>query len=226
MCGRYSYAPTKKQVQEQLKGLDTPAQFRLRYNIAPTQQALVILHEAPDQLTELTWGLVPRWSKDGANGGKLINARAETVAEKPSFQNAFRHRRCLVPADSFYEWRTEADRRKLPFRIRYKNGDLMFMAGIWEDWKQGDLHKRTFSIITSGANTDMNDLHDRMPVLLTTEEQRQEWLFGTPEDALQQLAKVTPDGLLEKYRVSEKLNTPYNEGPELHEPVPSDGALF
>jgi len=217
MCGRYSYAPTKKQIAEQLKGKEIPAQFQLRYNIAPTQKALVILHETPDQLSALTWGLVPFWSKDGKEGGKMINARAETVAEKPAFRNAFRHHRCLVPADSFYEWRKEGT-QKLPYRIRYKNGELMFMAGIWEDWHHGEEHKQTFSIVTSGANTDMNDLHDRMPLLLTTEEQRQEWLFGTPEEAVQQLSNVTPDGLLEKYRVSTKLNKPIYDEPDLHEP--------
>ncbi len=217
MCGRYSYAPTKKQIAEQLPGKDAPAKFRPRYNIAPTQQALVIHSEAPDQLVEMAWGLVPRWSKDGKGGGKMINARAETVAEKPAFRDAFRHRRCLVPADSFYEWRTDENKKKLPYRIRYKNGELMFMAGIWEEWRQGDEKKRTFSIITSGANTDMNDLHDRMPLLLTTEEQRQEWLFGKPEEAMEQLSLVTPDGLLEKYRVSVKLNTPAYDEPDLHE---------
>ena len=194
MCGRYSYAPTKKQIAEQLKGKEIPAEFQLRFNIAPTQKAMVILHETPDQLSELTWGLVPFWSKDGKEGGKMINARAETVAEKPAFRNAFQHHRCLVPADSFYEWRKEG-MNKLPYRIRYKNGELMFMAGIWEEWRHGEEYKRTFSIITSGANTDMNDLHDRMPLLLTTEEERQEWLFGTMEEAIEQLTHVTPDGL-------------------------------
>ncbi len=224
MCGRYSYAPTKKQIAEQLKGKEIPAKFQLRYNIAPTQKALVILHDSPDQLTELTWGLVPFWSKDGKEGGKMINARAETVAEKPAFKQAFRQRRCLVPADSFYEWRKEGD-QKLPYRIRYKNGELMFMAGIWEDWRHGDEHKRTFSIVTSGANTDMNDLHDRMPLLLTTAEEQQDWLFGTPEQAMEQLTQPNPDGLLEKYRVSTRLNKPANEGPELHEPeLENDGS--
>ncbi len=220
MCGRYSYAPTKKQVEEQLQGKDAPAKFRLRYNIAPTQQALVIHSHAPDQMVEMGWGLVPHWSKDGKGGGKMINARAETVAEKPAFRDAFRHRRCLVPADSFYEWRTDEDRKKLPYRIRYKNGDLMFMAGIWEEWRHGDEPKCTFSIVTSGANTDTNDLHDRMPLLLTTEEQRQKWLFGKPEEAIEQLSRMTPDGLLEKYRVSTKLNTPYYDEPDLHEAEP------
>ncbi|MEO6038746.1 MAG: SOS response-associated peptidase family protein, partial [Saprospiraceae bacterium] len=124
-------------------------------------------------------------------------------------------------ADSFYEWRKEGS-RKLPYRIRYKNGEMMFLAGIWEEWRRGEERKRTFSIVTSGANTDMNDLHDRMPVLLTTEAQRQEWLFGSPEDALQQLANPTPDGLLEKYRVSTKLNTPYYDEPDLHDPALAD----
>ncbi len=198
--------------------MEQPPQFRVRYNIAPTQKALVIINDVPNKLSELTWGLVPSWSKDGANGGKMINARAETVAEKPAFRNAFKYRRCLVPADSFYEWRKEGD-RKLPYRIRYKSGELMFMAGIWEDWHPGDAHKRTFSIVTSGANTDMNDLHDRMPFLLSTEAQRQEWLFGTPEEAAEQLKSVTPDGLLERYQVSTKLNTPIHDEPDLHDPV-------
>jgi putative SOS response-associated peptidase YedK len=224
MCGRYAFAPTKKQQQEQLKQLDVPENLIIRYNIAPTQDAYIITNDAPERLQLVQWGLIPNWSPDGKNQGKLINARAESISEKPSFAASLRHRRCLVPADSFYEWRKAAGGKKEPYRIFLKNGELLFMAGIWDRW--GPEQLLSFSIITTKPNLEMTRLHNRMPVLLTSPEMRNTWLSDISEDiALNMLQKV-PDGILEMYRVSEKLNGVGLDTAQLQEKVPESLTLF
>lgn len=223
MCGRYSLAPKPQQLEQSLPGLTVPAQLEISYNVAPTQQAYVVTKQAPYSLQRMEWGLVPNWSKDGKNSGKLINARAENIEEKPSFRESFRQRRCLVPADSFYEWRTEPGSRKAPYRIFLDNGDLLFMAGIWDEWQQGANVKQTFSILTCLPNLEMSALHNRMPVILPSMEAQQNWLSG---ENTQQLLKPIPDGILSMYRVSEALNKPGYDTPTLHEPVPEPWRLF
>ena len=136
MCGRYSFAPKPKQREALEDMLDLPEALQLSFNLAPTQPAYVIANDQPDTLQRMEWGLVPHWSKDGKNSGALINARAESLLEKPSFREAFRTRRCLVPADSFYEWKTLPGRQKAPYRIHSTDGQLLFMAGIWDIWTQ------------------------------------------------------------------------------------------
>jgi putative SOS response-associated peptidase YedK len=157
MCGRYSFAPKPKQLDTQMRDVQRPVELHISYNIAPTHQAYVIANDAPGTLQTMEWGLVPYWSADGKNTGRLINARAEGIEEKPSFREPLRSRRCLVPADSFYEWRTEPGGRKTPYRILPENDDLLFMAGIWDEWRHGDAHKRTFSIITHPAQPRIGD---------------------------------------------------------------------
>ena len=154
MCGRYSFVPSKKQQETQLKDLAPPAPWRLSYNIAPTHQSYVITQ--PGHLEQMEWGLVPHWSRDGINTGKMINARSEGIEENPSFRDPVRQHRCVVPADSFYEWRTEPGRRKIPYRILRKDGSLLFMAGIWDEWQSNNEHKKTFSIITTTPLADVS----------------------------------------------------------------------
>lgn len=227
MCGRYSFVPTKKQLAEQLPDVEIPASWQLSFNIAPTQRALLIANDQPHVLQQMSWGLVPFWSKDGKNSGKLINARAESILEKPAFRTAALQRHCLVPADSFYEWRTLPGKRKVPYRIRLKDGRLMMMAGIWEEWGKGEERKRSFSIITTPPNAEVGALHDRMPALLLDAETQKRWLTATDPVEIQALLHAPPDHVLDIYRVSEKLNTPGPDGPELHEPVQeSDPTLF
>lgn len=226
MCGRYSFAPSPKQVAERLSRLDQPPGWKISYNIAPTQQALVQTLQQPGRLQPMAWGLVPHWSRDGANSGRLINARAETVLEKPSFRDAVRQRRCLVPADSFYEWRREAGGRKLPYRILPANGDLLFLAGLWDEWRQGDELRRSFSIITTAPNREMATLHDRMPLFFPNEAEQALWLSARSDEQLAALMRPPADGLLHMYRVSEKLNTPTHDTPDLHQQVPEEARLF
>lgn len=225
MCGRYSFVPSKPQL-DQIAGLERPADLILNFNIAPTQQAYVTTNREPRLLQTMQWGLVPFWSRDGRGGGKLINARAEGIAGKASFREPVRKRHCLVWADSFYEWRAAAGGRKIPYRILRTDGRLLCFAGVWDEWRQGDRPLRTFSIITTEPNAEMIALHDRMPVLLPFPADQERWLSDQPlDDALDQL-RPAPDGFLTLYRVSEKLNSPANNGPEMHESLPDDPTIF
>lgn len=225
MCGRFSLATSKEKLQQQLPFVEVPETLRLSYNIAPTQHAYIVTNDDPERLQYITWGLVPHWSEDGKNGGRLINARSEGIEAKPSFRVPIRKRRCLVPADSFYEWRTEG-RQKVPYRILLKNSKLMFFAGVWDIWYNGDYGLKTFSIVTTEANADMADLHDRMPVLLVTPEQQKRWLESDDLNEILDLLQPPPEHLLNKYRVSEKVNAVGNDTPELHAEVPEPPTLF
>lgn len=225
MCGRYSFVPKAKQQKALAEVVPLPTELPLSYNIAPTHEALVIADDHPDQLQRMEWGLVPHWSSDGKNSGKLINARAEGIEEKPSFRESIHRRHCLVPADSFYEWRKQGA-RKIPYRIFRKDEQLLFLAGIWDEWKQGGQTKRTFSIITTTPNREMADLHDRMPVIFSTPEECRRWLSHLPLNESLQLLHPPADDLLAMYRVSEKLNKPGYDAPDLQEPQPEEWTLF
>lgn len=225
MCGRYSFVPKAKQQKTLAEVVQLPAELPLSYNIAPTHEALVIANDHPEQLQRMEWGLVPHWSADGKNSGKLINARAEGIEEKPSFRESIHRRHCLVPADSFYEWRKQGA-RKIPYRIFRKDEQLLFLAGIWDEWKQGGQTKRTFSIITTTPNREMADLHDRMPVIFSTPEECRRWLTPGPLEESLRLLHPPADDLLAMYRVSEKLNKPGYDAPDLQDPQPEEWTLF
>ncbi len=221
MCGRYSFVPTARQLETQLRGISLPADVSFSYHIAPTERAWVIASDAPHTLQAMRWGLVPAWAEAFRPSGRTINARAETVWEKPAFRDAVRRRRCLVPADSFYEWRIQADGRRLPYRILPADGSLLFMAGIWEEWHGREGAHRSFAILTVPASADLHSLHDRMPALLLSEAECQAWLSNyLPPQNLQRLLKTAPAGWLTHYRVSERLNKPGFDDASLHEPAP------
>lgn len=225
MCGRFSFSAGKEKIQAQLGNIDTGVNLRESYNIAPTQHAYVITNDAPGRLQYITWGLIPHWSNDGANTGKLINARSEGIAAKPSFRLPIRKKRCLVLADSFYEWRTEAD-RKVPYRIFLKNGELLLMGGIWDVWYNGDYAMKSFSIITTAPNDDMASIHNRMPLLFSTREEQDKWLSEIEVDDVLSMLHPPKDGLLGMYQVAELVNSVKHNGPELHKPVPGTPTLF
>jgi putative SOS response-associated peptidase YedK len=225
MCGRFSLATTKEKLQQQLPLVEVPETLRLSYNIAPTQHAYVLTDDQPERLQYIAWGLVPHWSEDGKNTGRLINARCEGIEVKPSFRVPIRKRRCLVPADSFYEWRT-VGRRKVPYRILPKDNRLMMLAGVWDVWYKGDYGLRTFSIITTDANGDVDDLHNRMPVLLATPEEQQRWLQSDDLGEVLMLLRPPAEGLLRKYRVSDLLNNVASNAADLHLEVPEQPTLF
>lgn len=218
MCGRYSFAVEDELIRERFGIRVRTAIYKARYNCAPAQMLAVITAMEPETLNFFKWGLIPSWSRDPSMGARMINARAETLAEKPSFRAAFRHRRCLVPADGFFEWRR--DREKSPFRIRMKEGRPFAMAGIWEQWKGEDgLPVNTFSVVTTTPNRLMAEIHDRMPVILRREEE-QEWLFGSSPELLNGLLRPYPDEEMEAYAISKRVNSPANDTPDILEPVP------
>lgn len=225
MCGRYSFVASVEKVKSQLGNIETGSNLRINFNIAPTQHAYIITNDKPDKLQYLTWGLIPYWSKDGKNSGKLINARMEGIISKPSFRMPIRQKRCLVLADSFYEWRKEGS-RKIPYRIMLRNGELMMMAGIWDLWYKDDYAIKSFSIITTPANKDMETLHSRMPLILPTIERQQQWLQEKDMSKVSRMLQMPEARLLTNYRVSEKVNSVQNNFIALHEEVPEPPTLF
>lgn len=226
MCGRYSFAPKPKQRKALESMVVVPDELQISFNIAPTHFAYVISNDQPNQLQRMEWGLVPSWSANGKNSGKLINARAEGIEEKPSFREPIQSKRCLVPADSFYEWRPLTVNRKVPYRIFLKNEALMFMAGIWDAWNDAGKVRRTFSIITTTPNAEIAALHNRMPVLLPDAESQKKWLSPLPLNAVHSFLHPPEDHLLHLVRVSEKLNKPGYDAADLQEPLPDELTLF
>lgn len=225
MCGRFSLATSKEKLQQQLPFVEVTDPVRVSYNIAPTQHAYVVTNDLPERLQYITWGLVPHWSNDGKNTGRLINARREGIETKPSFRIPVRKRRCLVPADSFYEWRREGA-KKIPYRIFLKSGGLMMFAGVWDIWYNGDYGLKTFSIITTDANEEISAIHNRMPVILTGIEAQKSWLEADELDDILELLFTPPDGMLKMYRVSELVNSVANNSPELQDEVTEPPTLF
>ena len=209
MCGRYSqYSPIEK--LRDAFGVTERFNFPPCYNVAPTQYVPVVRFSKSKGRSELTlmrWGLVPFWAKDIEIGNKLINARAETLAEKPSFRGALKYRRCIIPADGFYEWQKQ-ESGKQPFNIRRRDHEPLGFAGLWEEWGEDRLH--SFTIITTAANQDVKPLHDRMPVILDKADYAA-WLEGG-ETAL---LKPCPASLLEAYPVSKRVNSPANNDAQL-----------
>lgn len=226
MCGRYSFSTSKEKIKEQLPEIETGENLRNSFNIAPTQHAYVITNNKPDKLQYFTWGLVPYWSRDGKNSGKLINARSEGIEVKPSFRVPIRQRRCVVLADSFYEWR-RIGKNKVPYRIFLKDGKLLEMAGVFDIWQKGNLGHRSFSIITISPNQEMSSLHSRMPVIFENGEDRNKWLDSNlPLEEALSLLKTPSNDILKYYRVSEKLNSPKNNSADLHQELPELPSLF
>lgn len=212
MCGRYTLASPGNVVAE-LFGLGEVPALRPRYNIAPTQQVAVVRAAGVRvELGMLRWGLVPSWAKDLTIGQKLINARAETVAEKPSFRAALRARRCLVVADGFYEWQP-AGGRKQPWYFQFRDGRVFAFAGLWERWAPPGIDPiESCTIVTTEANEVVAPVHGRMPVILTVENGRR-WLAGGPIEGLQALLAPFPPDKMRAHPVSLRVNSPANDDP-------------
>jgi putative SOS response-associated peptidase YedK len=213
MCGRFAfYSPAEATAA--LFGVVAAPEVEPRYNIAPTQYVAAV-RQGDDQERELVmlrWGLVPFWAKDPSIGNRMINARAETVAEKPSYRAAYRHRRCLVLADGFYEWQ-RVDDKKTPHYISLASGEPFALAGLWENWKdrESDATLQTTTLITMAANDFMTPLHHRMPVILQADT-ADEWLAGST-DLLDSIAERTPT--LRAWPVDRRVNNARNQGAEL-----------
>jgi len=220
MCGRYTLTTKPGRLVESF-GLDEPpADLAPRYNIAPSQEVAVVPNAEPRRLQWFKWGLVPGWAKDPAIGNRMINARAETVADKPSFRAAFRSRRCLVLADGFFEWKRDG-RRKTPVYIRLKSRAPFAFAGLWETWKPSAGEPlRSCTVITTAPNELVADIHDRMPVILAPDAYAI-WLSAeAPDpDVLATLLVPYPAGEMEAFAVSTLVNAPTHDQPECIEPA-------
>ena len=224
MCGRYVAAKPPAELAAELGVHDVRAtDLGARYNVAPTDEvyAVAVGSDGERRLGTFRWGLVPSWSKDASGAARMINARAETVADKPAFRQALRKRRCLIPADGFYEWlRTGKERQ--PFWFHRPGGETICFAGLWEVWRPKDEPDaellRTCTIITAGPNSVMRPIHDRMPVVLPPDAWDR-WLDKGVADVADLLVPA-PDDLLVRTKVSTKVNNARNDGPDLLDPLP------
>jgi putative SOS response-associated peptidase YedK len=255
MCGRYASSRRPEDLVEEFEISDARVSAPLEpdYNVAPTKEVYAVLERAPKpdaetgdaapraerQLRVLRWGLVPSWAKDPSIGSRMINARMETVAEKPAFRRAFASRRCLLPADGYFEWyptqaKTKAGKPlKQPFFITPKDGGILAMAGLYEIWRDPtrddddpDRFRWTCTVLTTQAEDAVGHIHDRMP-LMVDRERWGEWLDPRPgekpatEDLLSLLSPAAP-GRLDAYPVATLVNNVRNNGPELLDPLPLD----
>lgn len=220
MCGRFTLTATFTEIIDRfdIQQFIDEELYNPNYNVAPSQSVLSIINDgASNRLGYFRWGLIPPWSKDIKIGYKMINARAETLTEKPSFRTAFKKKRCLVIADSFYEWIRNDDKTKTPMRIKLKSDNLFAMAGLWETWKSPDgqsIHSCT--VITTKPNSLVKDIHDRMPVILKPEDEKV-WLDTAIDNTtyLNTLLKPLSEDLMEAYEVSSLVNSPKNNSPNL-----------
>src|SRR5919108_3290276 len=192
MCGRFSVAYDREVLEARFQAAFDESLFQPRYNAAPSQALPVILNTEPDTIKRLAWGLRPAWARSISKKDGIINVRAETLRERPTFKKDLAERRCLVLADSFYEWK-KAGKQKIPYRIALKSGEPFAFAGIWEENIDADGQPlKTFAIITTGANPLVGLVHDRMPVILRQETERQWINSAIPEDKVVQLLDSYP----------------------------------
>ena len=220
MCGRYTLTTPVKRLAEEFGFDASSVDLPPNYNVAPTQEIAAVLKEDGQRRLEvLRWGLIPPWADDPQIGSRMINARAETVPEKPSFRRAFRERRCLIPADGFYEWKRE-NGGKQPFYIHMKNERPFAFAGLWESWNDnGGPAIRTCTILTTGPNSLVGGIHDRMPVILSADTY-DVWLDPASErDELTALLAPYPEDEMGAYPVSRFVNSPQNNDPRCVEPA-------
>lgn len=226
MCGRFSQQRPASELAEIFAAEPLADELGARYNVAPTDDALVVVQrEDRRAITAYRWGLVPHWATDLRAGSRMFNARAETITTSPAFRDAFKRRRCLVPVDSFYEWKREGSVRQ-PYNITREDGRPLALAGLWAGWRDpasdpdAPVIRRTFTIVTTTPNEAMAGLHDRMPVIIA-DDAWSRWLDPTPADPGELLALLAPSDeiALRIYAVGRDVNDVRRDGPELVEPL-------
>lgn len=225
MCGRYAQSIDPKKLAKEFKVAEVP-DVKPRYNIAPTQEVLGV-SESPDgrEMTFYRWGLIPSWAKDASMGARLINARSETVAEKPAFRAAFKQRRCIIPTDGFYEWQRTGG-KKQPFFFRMRDERPFGFAGLWERWEgEGGQAINSCTILTTKANEVLRPVHDRMPVILHPDEYEM-WLDTDVRklDLIKEMLRPYPAEEMISYPVSIAINSPRNQGAELAKQIDINSA--
>ena len=222
MCGRFTLTVDPSQLQEAFENFSFTKKFMPRFNISPTQPVLAIPNDAKNKADFFLWGLIPSWSKDPTIANKLINARGETIAEKPSFRGGFKYKRCLIPVDGFYEWKANrGEKTKMPYFIHMQDRNPFAFAGLWDEWHSPDGDSiRTCTIITTEPNQLMSSLHNRMPVILDSKDY-DKWLDPTPQspENLLHLIKPFPADKMSAYPVSTLVNKPSNDVAECVVPV-------
>ncbi len=220
MCGRYTLATPVGALAEMFGVMGPLPEVAPSYNIAPTQEvAAVLADDGARRLEMLRWGLIPSWADDPGIGSRMINARSETVPEKPSFRRAFKERRCLIPADGFYEWQ-KTNNGKQPFYVRMKDQNPFTFAGLWESWRDDGSEVRSCTILTTEANELVGEIHPRMPVILAPEDYDL-WLDPDVREAdpLLPLLAPYPADSMEAYPVSSFVNSPSNDEPSCIRPA-------
>ena len=217
MCGRFSIS-TPTEILRVRFNVPRAEDLKPNYNAAPTQNLPVILNSEPTTINLCRWGLIPFWAKEERIGNGMINARAETLLQKPSFRTPFKKQRCLVLADGFYEWKRTSD-RKIPHRISMRDHEPFAFAGIWEVWKTPDGEDvKTFSIITTEPNELMKPLHHRMPVIMK-QENEEKWLQEIDISEAQKMLEPYPFEDLEAYPISTLVNNPRNNSEDIIKPL-------
>lgn len=222
MCGRFTLTVDPADLQQAFPDVTFPIQRQPRFNIAPTQPVLVLPNNNSLAADYFIWGLIPSWASDPSIGARLINARAETFAEKPSFRGSYKYKRCLIFADGFYEWQSHPEQKtKIPHYIHLATRQPFALAGLWDEWHapDGSLVK-SCTIITTGPNQLLSSLHNRMPVILPPSA-RAQWLDPSPQkpEALQSLLNPYPSEEMRLHPVSTLVNSPANDRAELVTPV-------
>lgn len=228
MCGRFTVTCDEPELIERFEVKETFRETRLvpRFNVSPTQSvAVVVKNKGTTTLDTYKWGLIPFWVKDLKKMKPMINARSESLAEKPFFKTALSRRRCLIPADGFYEWKQEPDsKRKTPMFIHLPDRKLFAFAGLWDEWKDPEGNPiRTCTIITTEANDSIKPVHDRMPVILSPEAESK-WLDEKNNDPMDliSLLKSCSDRILRMHPVSDKVNSPKTDSRELIDKIDSE----
>lgn len=223
MCGRYRLSRRKQIIEEHFDTSPWDDDWSPRYNVAPTQPVPVIRQHPKEpvrQISTMRWGLIPHWSKDASSAASTINARSETAADKPAFRDPLRYRRCLIPADAFYEWQRRGS-AKQPYCFEVNEGELFAFAGLWDGWRNAEgLWIKTCSILTTTPNAVTSAVHDRMPVILRNDDY-DVWLDPgmTNVQIASELLKPYDTGLMRCYPVSNRVNRVVNDDEECSRPV-------